>query len=201
MWATGNILSDSGSINITGTVGIGGTGSVDIYQPGYIGYKSGTNVTFSSSNITLNANTLTLAGTDRLQSYGTLTIQPREAANTIGIAGGAGTLSLPVSYFSTNFTNGFSGITIGSANAGNITIGNTALTYNDPLTLKTAGNITLNSNASLTGTAGQSAHLTLWADADNNDNGYINMTNTASITTNGGKITWVAAQTLPLIMP
>jgi|GEM_PF-1100559 len=189
MWATGNILSDSGSINITGTVGIGGTGSVDIYQPGYIGYKSGTNVTFSSSNITLNANTLTLAGTDRLQSYGTLTIQPREAANTIGIAGGAGTLSLPVSYFSTNFTNGFSGITIGSANAGNITIGNTALTYNDPLTLKTAGNITLNSNASLTGTAGQSAHLTLWADADNNDNGYINMTNTASITTNGGKIT------------
>ncbi|TRZ89876.1 MAG: S-layer family protein, partial [Rhodocyclaceae bacterium] len=182
----GSILASSGPISLTGTAGSGAS-HVDILMQGggYIGQKPATSVTSSSSNITLNADSFTVTGTDFVQSSGALTVQPRTAATTIGIAGGAGTLSLPASYFSTNFVNGFSGITIGSATAGTITAGG-ATTYNDPLTLKSAGSIVLNS--SLTGASGQTAHLKLWADADGSGSGAIWMNASSSIATNGGDI-------------
>jgi len=176
-----SILANSGPITITGLTSQG----IKFDGNAYAGYKSGSAIEASSSNIAIMADKLTLAGTDRIQSSGALTVKPY-SATTIGIAGGAGTLSLPASYFADNFTNGFSGITIGSASAGNITIGNNALTYNDPLTLKTAGNITAGSS-SLTGAVDQNASLVLWADADANGTGSISLSS-SSITTNNAHL-------------
>ncbi len=144
----------------------------------------------SSGNITLKGNSLTLDAGSHLQSSGTLTVQPRTDGTTIGIAGGSGTLSISASAFSSNFTNGFSGITIGSSTAGDINIGNTALTYYDPLTLKTRDNIIFAGGAGLTGTSGENAHLVLWANAGSSGAGYISLPGTSaspiSINTQGG---------------
>jgi hypothetical protein len=130
-----SILSNSGPITVTGQTAQG----IRFLGDATLGYKAGSSAAASTSDITLIADKVTLEATDRLQSSGALTVKPYTAATTIGLAGGAGTLSLPASAFSTNFTNGFSRITVGSAAAGDITVGSTALAYNDPLTLKTAG--------------------------------------------------------------
>ncbi|MDO8810658.1 MAG: beta-propeller fold lactonase family protein, partial [Gallionella sp.] len=212
MWSGANILSNSGNITLTGTAGSAVNGSVDIYQPGYIGQKAGTDVLSSTSNITLNANTLALADANRLQSSGALTIAPHIAGTSVGIAGGAGTLSLPASYFTTNFINGFSGITIGSATTGTITAN--TFTFSDNLTLwagdananatlsgaianagtgtssgsltvKAAGSITLGSNTSITTHA---QPVVFWADSDNSGLGNITGGDYINIATNGGQV-------------
>ena len=150
----------------------------------------GVSVTASSSNINVTSDTFAAGGT--LQSSGTLTIAPLTAGTSIGIGTGTGTLGLPASYFFTNFVNGFSGITVGGATAGDITVGG-AVTYNDPLTLKTAGNITVSSGASLTGTSGQNASLVLWANSSDTG-GYVELmdlnSSDATIATNGGGL-WI----------
>ncbi len=183
--ANARTFADSGLIRMTAT----GSGSAeDMRLWGPVGSATGGLVESSTSNIEINANSLAAfdAGTT-FKSSGILTIQPRTASTTIGVAGGAGTLQLPAGYFSSNFTDGFSAITIGSATAGDITVGNSALTYNDPLTLKTAGSIVVNSGAGLTGAAGQTAHLILNADADANGGG-ITVNSGVTVNTNGGAI-------------
>jgi CHAT domain-containing protein len=66
---------------------------------------------------------------------GFLTIQPRDSASSIGIAGADGTLQLSTATIE-QFTNGFQGITIGSPNqSGNITVN--TVTFLDPITLQT----------------------------------------------------------------
>ena len=99
----------------------------------------------ASGNISLYGNTLTVAAGKTISSAGTLIVEPQTNGTTIGIAGGAGTLSLPATYFSSNFSNGFSEIRIGNSNAGHITHG-AALTLQDPLQLITGGNLILNEN-------------------------------------------------------
>lgn len=99
----------------------------------------------ASGNISLYGNTLTVAAGKTISSAGTLIVEPQTNGTTIGIAGGAGTLSFPATYFSSNFSNGFSEIRIGNSNAGNITHG-AALTLQDPLQLITGGNLILNEN-------------------------------------------------------
>ncbi|MBI1195578.1 MAG: hypothetical protein GC138_07020 [Gammaproteobacteria bacterium] len=146
----------------------------------------------SSSDITINADTVGVSG-GQIKSSGPLLIQPRTAGTSIGIAGGAGTLQLSAANFSSNFANGFSGITVGNASAGDITVGTSTLTYNDTLTLKTADNITVSGGASLTGGVGEHAGLVLWSDADATNGGYVKLANTgttAPITTNGGGL-WI----------
>ena len=98
------VLANSGNISITGSTafGISGAGTLSV------GYKAGSAVTSSTSSITLMADKLTLAGTDRIQSSGTLTVKPYSASTAISIAGAAGVLLLPSTYFSTNFKNGLS---------------------------------------------------------------------------------------------
>jgi hypothetical protein len=93
----------------------------------------------STANIVLNNNTMTLNSTT-LQSSGELTIAPRTIDTTIGIAGYAGTLQIPTSYFATNFANGFSNITVGrSDGTGRIAAG--TFSPSDNLTLKSANGI------------------------------------------------------------
>jgi len=105
--------------------------------------NTATTVSAGSGNISLTADALTLNGTAALTGTGTLTIKPFTASRTIGIAGGAGSMALAASYFSTNFLNGFSGITIGrSDGTGKITAG--AFSVSDNLTLlNTTGGIEL----------------------------------------------------------
>ena len=107
---------------------------------------------FSSSGgaITISANTLTFSGTATLSSAGSLIITPKTTGTTIGIAGGSGTLALPASYFSSNFVDGFSDITIGNATTNNITIGGD-ITLNDNFSLISAGTITINGALTATG--------------------------------------------------
>jgi hypothetical protein len=110
-----------GNIAITGTGGTSGT-----TQSNYINDAT---VSAGAGNLTITGNTLYLAGT--ISGAGELIIQPQTAGTTIGIAGGTGTLSLPSDAFSTHFADGFSGITIGSATSGLISIGSSALSYLD----------------------------------------------------------------------
>jgi hypothetical protein len=91
---------------------------------------------------------------DSIASSGSLTIRPATDNTTIGIAGGTGTLSLPATVFNNGtgvVKNGFSQITIGSATAGNVTFGG-GLAFADSTTVRTGGNITLNSGTAITNT-------------------------------------------------
>lgn len=144
-----SILASTGAISLTGagrTTGI--TGDVfNSFAFGAIGQRASSLVPNSSSNITLNADTLNFGSGGTFQSGGALVIQPVTANTTIGIAGGVGTgtLQLPASYFATNFVNGFSNINIGNATTGAMTLGG-ALTVPSSanLTLQNAGDMALN---------------------------------------------------------
>jgi filamentous hemagglutinin family protein len=172
LYATGG-----GNIIITG-IGGGGTNKQGLYFE-----NAATSVASAGSgNLTLIANTMNLSGS--FSGTGAFTVKPYSAGTTIGIAGGAGTLALSSADFTTHFVGGFSGITIGSATAGDINVGSSALAYTSPLTLKTAGSIVLNSGASLTG---NNNALVLNADADTNGGG-ITINSGSTINTGGGAI-------------
>jgi filamentous hemagglutinin family protein len=170
----GSIRSNTGAISLTG-YSSGGTFSAIAQESSSISSTSG--------NISLNANTFwmdELVGS--IESTGTLTIAPTTAGRTIGISGGTGDLSLDAEYFNTagkGFVDGFSGITIGSATAGAINVGD--LSVNDDLTLKTNStiainndlfvnmNLTLQSAGAITQTAGRIVSNTTTIDAGAND--------------------------------
>lgn len=102
------------------------------------------NLTSSNgSRISLFGNALTF-GTNKTvtSNNGQLIISPQNVSNTIGIGGASGTLSLPASYFSTNFSDGFSNIQIGS-NAQTGAIATNAFTLRDHMTFLTSGSLTL----------------------------------------------------------
>ena len=184
------VLANSGLIRLTGT----GSGSgEDLRLGGPIGSVAGGLVENSTSDIEINADSLTAFGANtRFQSTGALTLQPRTAGTTIGIAGGAGTLQLPAGYFTTNFADGFSGITVGKSDAGLISLGGSALSYNDPLTLKTGNSIFFGTASAV---AGNGNALTLWTRAGGNDaaddgvNGSVWMPVGSTVDTGGGDVT------------
>ena len=97
----------------------------------------------NGSTILLFGNSLTF-GTSKTvtSSNGQLIISPQNTSTTIGIAGASGTLALPETYFSTNFTDGFSNIQIGR-NEHTAAISSNAFTLLDNLTLLTSGSLTL----------------------------------------------------------
>ena len=189
LFDSSKIQSGSGSITLTGQRG-GGEPDL-LFNSGTTSKNISNQISSTTGNITMNANSLEVWGEGDLytrlpiSSAGQLTIQPRTAGTTIGLGGGAGSLSLAADLVTKSFKNGFSSVTIGHSTAGNITVGG-ALSYNDPLTLKTPGDIVVNANASISGTTSQNAHLVLWADADGNNGGVIIVNSGSSIATNGG---------------
>ncbi|NVO07527.1 MAG: S-layer family protein, partial [Rhodoferax sp.] len=178
----GSLTVTSGDANADAANRDAGTATVTV--------ASGKTLNVGSGNLTLSADALALSGT--LTGTGSLTIQPSTSGTTIGVAGGSGSLLLPASYFSTNITNGFSSIVAGGATSGLVTVGNSALSYNDPLTLKSGGSIFFSSSSALTG-AGNS--LTLWSRAGGNDAandgvlGSVWLPQGSSISTGGGNVT------------
>jgi hypothetical protein len=167
-----------GNISITG-IGGGGTNKEGIY------FEDATTsiANAGAGNLSLIADSMFASG--RFSGTGSLTVRPYTVSTTIGVGTGPGTLSLPSSFFTSYFADGFSGITVGSVNSGDITVGATTLTYKDPLTLKSARNIQF-SGATVISSAGSNP-LVLWSDADGNNDGYIGL-NSSSIATNDGHL-------------
>jgi autotransporter-associated beta strand protein len=96
----------------------------------------------NGSTISLFGNVLTIASGKTIASSGSLIIAPQSASTTIGLGGASGTLSLPASYFSTNFADGFSNIQIGSnSQTGNISAN--SFTLRDNITFLTSGSLAL----------------------------------------------------------
>jgi hypothetical protein len=108
-----------------------GTGAIDIDADVTATLEQ---LTSTVGDITVTAGDVVLNGT--ISSAGALTLEPIAAATTIGLGGGAGDFSVDDSELA-NLTNGFSGITIGKADAGDMTIDTT--TFQDPVSLITAG--------------------------------------------------------------
>lgn len=182
-------------MGITGGISIDNTAGGGIVVTGLRGSTTGQAIPNGMSigsagttgPITLIANDFSTMPSVR--STGALTILSATPGTTIGIGSGAGTLNIAAGYFTSKFVNGFSSITIGDGSTGTITVGG-AVTINDQLTLKSADNIVFDASSSLTGTAGQTAHLTLWSDADASGGGVITLGGSAVISTNGGDITF-----------
>ena len=154
---SGGAVTSTGAttITITGTGGTGGGANDDIYTTG------GANVIGGASDtgaITLVANSLSLSNLS-VQTTGNVTLKPRTASTTIGVAGGAGTLGV-TSAILNSITAG--SITVGRSDGTGALIAN-AYTWNSDATLLTGttGGITVN------GAQAVGAHnLTLQADSD-----------------------------------
>jgi hypothetical protein len=96
----------------------------------------------NSGTISFYGNTLTINASNTISSLGNLILTPKSNSTTIGLGGASGTLSLPVSYFSTNFSDGFANIQIGSnAQTGNIAAN--TFTLRDNMTFLTSGSLSL----------------------------------------------------------
>jgi len=136
----GSITTSTGNITLTGTSTTEGLNE---------GIAIKSNISSTSGNISLITDIFWMSAAPLIGSSGNLTLKPYTDGNTIGIAGGAGTLILPAAYFTTNFVDGFSGITIGSSTAGNIGI--KAIPFNDPVTFNAVGNLNLENDIDLNG--------------------------------------------------
>ena len=109
----GIIRVNTGTLSLHGTAG-SNSNSQDIdYTNGVLESKEPISA-ISTGDIEISANTLIISSGVRFRSEGDLRIEPRTSSTTIGIAGATGTLSLPSSYFSTNFEDGFDNFIIGS---------------------------------------------------------------------------------------
>jgi hypothetical protein len=125
-------VSFSNALTVAGPIsGFGGTISVN-----------GNLTSSNGSTISLFGNGLTFGSGITASSSGQLVVAPQTASNTIGLGGATGTLSLPASYFSTNFADGFSNIQIGS-NSQTGAISSNAFTLRDHMTFLTSGSLTL----------------------------------------------------------
>ncbi|HSA30551.1 MAG TPA: filamentous hemagglutinin N-terminal domain-containing protein [Candidatus Omnitrophota bacterium] len=168
------------SQNMTTTNG----GDITVESPNYVDIYAGANAhsfNAGTGNTILKTNLLSIGANHTISGSGTLTIEPYTSrAINIGTTG-AGTLDIAASYFSTNFANGFSSVTIGNATAGDITVGG-AVTFNDDTILKNnakiditdtitmvedltveAGNGRVLVNGDISKTSGSDATLTLKA--------------------------------------
>ncbi len=129
------IEAAGGPISVTGTAGSDAS-SLGIALEGGIKIGAGSRTGGSASDITLTADSMNLAegGTPELKSSGTLTLRPETRSTSIGLAGGAGGLSLSSASLAA-LASGFSEVVIGDASDyGAITLGG-SLTMSDPLRL------------------------------------------------------------------
>ncbi|MCU0543875.1 MAG: CHAT domain-containing protein [Oscillatoriaceae cyanobacterium Prado104] len=209
--STGNINTSVGTIDTTSQTGNGGpialngnnitagilnssapnaAGDIEIQAPNTVAINTiNANGLFSTGNITINGNEIGFLGTpNSIQSRGALTIAP--SSPTIGIRFQNGLpndlnaidLGQP---FLNSLADGFSAIAIGDiTTTGNITVENLPISFRDPVTFTTQGNIVVNQNQSIAGT--DNASITLNA-ATNNLNGNIT-TQSQNITINGNAV-------------
>jgi hypothetical protein len=200
---TANILAKSGAITLVGMNDSSNTGlnlgTVNL------GFKSGTNVTTSSSNIVLKADVYGF-GTTALNTTGTVEIYSLDTSASFGTAP-----TLPATF---TMGTGVTGLTIGkTTNTSTVTLNNSA-NINGPITVD-GGQINLNSSlqssaagagitiraktnimntavATLTTAGGNillASNVDDASDSDSTTNGYIRMDFGLNATSNGGHIT------------
>ncbi|WNF46925.1 filamentous hemagglutinin N-terminal domain-containing protein [Pseudomonas sp. SG20056] len=177
---SGDIRTEAGTLTLNGTSGLN-SNAQGIHAAG------GTVRSTNAGDITLVGDTLQLDANPRLSGTGTLTIKPETSGTTLGVGAGSGTLQVSDTHLASNIVDGFASIILGSATTGNINVAGST-SYADNLTLKSAGDITLNTGASITGSNGQNAALVLWADADGSGAGSIYLMDGAAINSNGGHL-------------
>jgi autotransporter-associated beta strand protein len=134
------IGKSTSTANISTTSAISAAGPITIYG-GTLTLNENLNSS-TGSNISLYGNGLSFATGKTVTSSGQLIVAPQTASNSIGLGGATGTLSLPASYFSTNFADGFSNIQIGS-NTQTGAISSNAFTLRDNMSFLTSGSLTL----------------------------------------------------------
>jgi trimeric autotransporter adhesin len=136
------VLANSGDITLTGIAPTADGSSVQFSGTSYVGAHAGGVITASTSDIAIYGDKLSISANDRFQSSGTLLFAPTTASGTIGVAGAAGTMQLLASYFTNNFVDGFSQISIGDANTGVIRVNALgAANINDALLFRTGSNL------------------------------------------------------------
>ncbi|TAF68678.1 MAG: filamentous hemagglutinin N-terminal domain-containing protein [Oscillatoriales cyanobacterium] len=186
---TGDIVASAGAIwNSRSTSGT--AGDMAIATPNQVGVNvidaqglSGT------GNITISGNEIGFSGgVDSVKSQGTLSIVPSAPNVGIrfqkGLADSPGAIDLGPQFLS-SLRNGFSKIVFGSnTTTGNITVDNLPISFQDPVSFNTQGNILVNPNQSISGT--DNASITLNA-TTNNLNGNIT-TKSQDITINGNAL-------------
>ena len=96
----------------------------------------------AGSTISLFGNALNFASNRTVTTSGLLIIATQNLSNSIGLAGANGSLQLPTSYFTTNLTDGFSLIQIGT-NSHSSAIASNAFNLRDNMALYTTGSVTL----------------------------------------------------------
>ncbi len=134
----GTMQSTSGAILLTGY-------SLAENQSEGIALESNGLLSSTTGNLSLLADILYCTSDARIGSGGTLMLHPTTVTAPIGIAGATGTLSLPATYFSTNFIDGFSQITIGgSSQSGNVNLN--SVNFRDNMRLQTSGTVSINAN-------------------------------------------------------
>ncbi|WP_298947697.1 MBG domain-containing protein [uncultured Polaribacter sp.] len=191
-----NILANSGDINL-----LSGSAGGTIYSSSFastIGYKSSSDITTSSTDITLTADKFDLTSGIAFNTSGTFTIKPTSGN------------SFESTFDTSNLTysSDVSGLTIGhSSNTGNITVGSATeiagpiSIYGGDITvsanisstlsgadvlLKASEDISLAINKSISTNAG---NLLLWSNSDGStDNGSILLRDGSFVNTNGGHL-------------
>ena len=153
------LLADNNiTLNSGGTVGASTTGAITISADNDAS-GAGTLTTAAAIGNASHAAGITLSGADidlgaAVIDSGVLTIQPSTQGSSIGLGTGAGSFSLSASDVGF-LANGFSSIIVGRAN-GTGTITSNAITFDDPVTLRSPGGaitvnaITATGNASVT---------------------------------------------------
>ena len=192
-----NILAKSGAIQITGN----GSGNIQPNNDLTLGYKSGSDVTSSTSDITLTENTFNFTSGIKFNTSGTLTIKPTDG-NSFASTFDTSSLSYSLDV---------SGLTIGHTdNAGDVTIGsNTFITgdiklYGGDISVNgslntssvSGGDILLKASKGITQVASTSiitdgGDVVLWANSDGEtSNGEVILESTSSISTSNGNL-WI----------
>lgn len=165
----GSALARSGPITL---IGENSASQIGLYIGSLtIGARSATNVTSSSSAITLQGQQFTFAGTNPINTSGTLSLLPLDGANSFGAAQTVSNLTL---------SSGITGLTVGGVNnTSGITLGQ-AVTISGPVSVY-GGDIALNGNINTT--AGSATGDVLLKSTDN-----ITLGLGKSITTTGGDV-------------
>uniref|UniRef100_A6VZU3 Filamentous haemagglutinin family outer membrane protein n=2 Tax=Gammaproteobacteria TaxID=1236 RepID=A6VZU3_MARMS len=140
----GTLTADTGSVELVNssaqtTGAITTTGALNLTSDAL---TINENIATGAGNITFNTDSLTIASDKTVTGSGTLQVATKSVATTIGVNGGSGALQISTA----DFADGFSAITIGSADhTGGIEIGaNTTL--NDATTLQTGGILSVNND-------------------------------------------------------
>jgi chitodextrinase len=139
----GPIKIYGGAVNINQNIAATASGASVLLEAanGNVVIAASKSVSATNGDITLKTNGLSFAAGATITSTGGLYVQPYTNGTTIGIAGGAGTLSIPATHFSSVFSNTLSKIIIGNSSAGAITIGASLTPRSSTLGLVTAGNV------------------------------------------------------------